>query len=51
MSQMKRVYNDIFMWLAEQTTIDYVINLEYEYGIEEVIKEAYKRGYLAKEDL
>jgi hypothetical protein len=46
MGKMKeKVYNHYFMYLVQETNIDYVVNLEYEYGIEEVIREAYKRGF------
>ena len=41
----KQLYNKAFFYLAERTTIDYVVNLEYEYGIEEVVREAYEAGF------
>lgn len=43
-----RLLNDpIANYLAEKTNIDYVVNLAYEYGFNEVVKEAYKRGFNA----
>ncbi len=41
----KEDYKELFFFVAEKRTIDYAINLEYEYGTDEVIAEAIKLGY------
>jgi hypothetical protein len=41
----KEIYRKAFAYLAERTTIDYALNLEYEYGVEEVLREAYETGF------
>jgi hypothetical protein len=41
----KEIYNKAFFYLVERTNIDYAINLEYEYGKDEVLREAYESGF------
>lgn len=43
---MSKIYNRIFFYLVDKTNVDYVVNLEYEYGVEAVVEEAKKHGYV-----
>lgn len=42
---MKKLYKKMFYFVADKRGVDYAINLEYEYGVAELIAEAYDLGF------